>query len=104
MCLQGYDASHQAKVTARKVLYPLIGRFMHDTPMPQDKYRAAVDAALHVPDTFNGSASVMTSAMSRALADVYKSYGGHKCSKSWMDSLEEALMEESGSSSQLHTL
>lgn len=104
MTCQGYDASHQAKVTARKVLYPLIGRFMHDTPMPQDKYRAAVDAALHVPDTFNGSASVMTSAMSRALADVYKSYGGHKCSKSWMDSLEEALMEESGSSSQLHTL
>lgn len=62
---------------------------MHDTPAPQDRYRAAVDSALHVPDAFNGSSSDMAAVMSKALVDVYNDYGGHQCARKWIKSLEE---------------
>jgi len=85
----GYDASHQAKVAAKKVMFPLIGRFTHDTPVPQDRYRAGVDSALHLPETHNGSASDIAAIMSKALVDLYNEYGGHKCANRWLQSLEE---------------
>lgn len=76
-------------MAAKKVMFPLIGRFTHDTPVPQDRYRAGVDSALHLPETHNGSASDIAAIMSKALVDLYNEYGGHKCANRWLQSLEE---------------
>lgn len=87
---QGYDASHQTKVASHKVLHALIGRFVHDTPDPQEDYRAAIDAALRLADMDVSKPRELPRMQAKALRLLYESFNGQECNNNWIASLAEA--------------
>jgi len=88
--LQGYGVLQQAKVVSHKVLHPLIGRFMHDTPTPQEKYRSAVDAALGLPDIGAAKPESIPRMMVKSFRAVYETFNGQECTDNWISNLSTA--------------
>lgn len=91
MCLrnfQGYKDWHQSIVVSRKILFPLVGRFMHDTPDPQEKYRRAIDEALHISVSNTNGDPLRIQA--KLLRSLYEAFNGQECTSRWHKGLADA--------------
>ena len=78
------------KVASHKVLFPLVGRFMHDTPDPQAKYRAGIDQALAIADVKdNHSKEDLARLQAKMLRSLYEKFNGQECTSSWLESLTD---------------
>jgi len=86
----GYNAFHQAKVASHKVLQPLIGRFMHDTPEPQELYQSAIRAVLSLPEMYQARAEEVPRIMVNSLRATYERFNGQGCTDDWIESLKHA--------------
>ena len=89
-CLQGYDASHQLMVASHKILYPLIGRFVHDTPDPQDMYRSSIESALRIAHLRVTNPSELPRMQARSLRALYERFNGQECTNNWIASMAES--------------